>query len=55
MKKRILCYGDSDTWGQIAGTGERRDERWPVVCARLLGGGEHAEGSKIVEQTLKRF
>ena len=37
MKKRILCYGDSDTWGQIAGTGERRDERWPVVCARLLG------------------
>ena len=37
MKKRILCYGDSDTWGQIAGTGERRAERWPVVCRRLLG------------------
>ena len=37
MKKRILCYGDSDTWGQIAGTGERRDERWPVVCQRCLG------------------
>ena len=37
MKKRILCYGDSDTWGQIAGTGERRDERWPVVCQKHLG------------------
>lgn len=37
MKKRILCYGDSDTWGQIAGTGERREQRWPVVCRQELG------------------
>lgn len=37
MKKRVLCYGDSDTWGQVAGTGERREERWPAVCQQCLG------------------
>lgn len=38
--KRILCYGDSDTWGYIAGTGERRgaDCRWTGVCQNELGG-----------------
>ena len=27
---RILCYGDSNTWGYIPGTGKRFDEntRW---------------------------
>lgn len=44
MKKRILCYGDSDTWGQIAGTGERREQRWPAVCRQALG-----EGYEVVE------
>lgn len=30
MNKRILCYGDSNTWGFIAGTGQRysSDIRW---------------------------
>ena len=38
MKKRILCYGDSNTWGYIP-TGGRYDEetRWPMRMARLLG------------------
>ena len=38
MKKRILCYGDSNTWGYIP-TGGRYDEntRWPMRLQRLLG------------------
>lgn len=36
---RVLCYGDSDTWGYIAGTGERRDARWTRVCQEALGDG----------------
>lgn len=32
MKKRVLCYGDSNTYGSIPGGG-RYDEniRWPMV------------------------
>ena len=39
MKKRILCYGDSNTWGYTPGTGERYSEdiRWPMVAQKELG------------------
>lgn len=39
MEKRILCYGDSNTWGYIPGTGERYDAetRWTQVLAKELG------------------
>lgn len=39
MKKRIVCYGDSNTWGYIAGSGLRYDEsiRWPAVMRKKLG------------------
>ena len=39
--KNILCYGDSNTWGYIPGTGERYapDVRWPGVLGRELGDG----------------
>lgn len=39
MKKRILCYGDSNTWGYIPGSGHRYDEdtRWTSILARELG------------------
>ena len=38
MQKRILCYGDSNTWGYDP-TGRRYDEhtRWPMRMAELLG------------------
>lgn len=37
--KKILCYGDSNTWGFIPGTGGRypADIRWPGVLAEALG------------------
>ncbi len=39
--KRILCYGDSNTWGWIPSRmGKERypiDERWPGVLQQLLG------------------
>lgn len=40
MKKRILCYGDSNTYGYIP-TGGRYDEdtRWPMRLQRQLGDG----------------
>lgn len=39
MKKRILCFGDSNTWGHNAVTGERYEEdtRWTGVLQTLLG------------------
>jgi lysophospholipase L1-like esterase len=35
----ILCFGDSNTWGSVPGTGERfpPDIRWPGVLQRRLG------------------
>ena len=37
--KRILCYGDSNTWGFIPLSGKRypADVRWPGVLQDLLG------------------
>lgn len=37
--KRILCFGDSNTWGYIPGTGKRYDPdvRWTGVAQKLLG------------------
>jgi len=40
-KKRILCFGDSYTWGYIPNTDHERfpdDVRFPKVLQRLLGG-----------------
>jgi len=40
-KKRILCFGDSNTWGYTPGTAERYpdDVRWTGVLRNLLGDG----------------
>ncbi len=37
--KNILCYGDSNTWGYVPGTGQRyaHDLRWPGVLQDALG------------------
>jgi len=37
--KRIVCYGDSNTWGYNFADGERFSEniRWPSVMANILG------------------
>ena len=37
---RILCYGDSNTWGYIPGTDHQRfskEERWTGVLQTMLG------------------
>ena len=37
---RILCYGDSNTWGYISGSDHQRygnNERWTKILANLLG------------------
>lgn len=41
MNTRILCYGDSNTWGHIPETGGRfaPEVRWPGVLQRALGPG----------------
>ncbi len=38
--KKILCYGDSNTWGCSPHDSSRFDERtrWPMVMGSLLGG-----------------
>jgi lysophospholipase L1-like esterase len=47
--KRIVCFGDSNTWGYKALTGERysEEERWPCLLQKLLG-----DGYKIEEEGL---
>lgn len=37
--KRILCYGDSNTWGYQPITGQRYDEktRWTSIAQKILG------------------
>ena len=49
MRKQILCYGDSNTWGFVAGTGMRQPEdvRWTGVCQAALG-----DGYRIIENGL---
>ncbi len=46
MQKRILCYGDSNTYGYIS-TGGRYDEhtRWPMRMREVLG-----EGYAVIEE-----
>ncbi len=47
---RILCYGDSNTWGYISGSDHQRygnDERWTRILAKLLG-----EDFEIIEEGL---
>lgn len=41
--KTILCYGDSNTWGYIPGTGNRypRQVRWTGIAQNLLGSRYH--------------
>lgn len=41
MKKTVLCYGDSLTWGYDAGTLGRHayEDRWPSVLQKALGEG----------------
>jgi lysophospholipase L1-like esterase len=45
----ILCYGDSNTWGYVPGSGERypRDVRWTGVLRQELG-----TGYEIIEEGL---
>ena len=42
-QRTVLCFGDSNTWGYVPGTGERyaRDVRWPGVLQRALGDARH--------------
>jgi lysophospholipase L1-like esterase len=49
-KKRILCFGDSYTWGYIPGTDHERfpnDVRFPKALQKLLG-----ENFEIIEEGL---
>jgi len=47
--RRILLYGDSNTWGYDPATGNRFGEevRWPGVCALALG-----SGYRVIEEGL---
>ena len=49
MPRTILCYGDSNTWGYLAETGDRLapDERWPGILAARLG-----TSARVIEEGL---
>jgi lysophospholipase L1-like esterase len=52
-EKRVLCYGDSNTWGFIGlpdggpTTRYARDQRWPGVLQAALG-----DGVEVIEEAL---
>jgi lysophospholipase L1-like esterase len=41
VKKRIICFGDSNTWGYNSATQERFDDdvRWTNLLQKILGSG----------------
>ncbi len=45
----ILCYGDSNTWGWIPGSGERYPfgKRWPTILQKNLG-----DNYRVIEEGL---
>lgn len=48
--KRILCFGDSNTWGHDPENGAKRipdEARWPMELERLLG-----ENYRVIEEGL---
>lgn len=48
--KRILCYGDSNTWGYIPGSDHKRfseDQRWTKLLQKKLG-----DNFEIIEEGL---
>ncbi len=49
LLKTILCFGDSNTFGYVPGTGGRyaREVRWPCRMAQILG-----EGYEVVAEGL---
>lgn len=50
MTKRIMVFGDSNSWGYIAGTNAERFDaqvRWPRVLQRELG-----DGFQVLEEAL---
>lgn len=49
MRKRILCFGDSNTWGYVPEVGERYAEeiRWTGVFAKELG-----DSYRVIEEGL---
>lgn len=49
MKKRIVCFGDSNTWGYDTTTNSRFDEntRWTCLLQKELG-----EGYTVIEEGL---
>ena len=49
MKKRILCFGDSNTWGYISGSDHQRydEERWTKLLSKRLG-----DDYEIIEEGL---
>lgn len=46
MNKKIVCFGDSNTWGYIPGSGKRYDPdvRWPGKLAFITGDTVVEEG-----------
>lgn len=48
--KRILCFGDSNTWGLVAGTGSRYD--WETRWTGRLQNALSKDGFQVVEEGL---
>ena len=56
MQKRILCYGDSNTWGAIPNENGRYpdDVRWTGVLQNELGGNYKVTEELLFMMTLSK-
>lgn len=50
---KVLCYGDSNTWGFTPGLGVRfgKDSRWPALMQKELGDGYEVIEDGIIGRT----
>lgn len=51
---RIVCYGDSNTWGYVAGNGNRlpENQRWPSILQKMLGSNHEVIEAGVSGRTI---
>jgi len=52
--RRIVCFGDSNTWGFDPASQDRLEWRWPVVLRKELGTGYHVIEEGLCGRTINK-
>jgi len=52
--RRVICFGDSNTWGFDPASQDRLDCRWPVVLGKELGPGYRVIAEGLCGRTINK-